>query len=107
MSGWNLVANRKSAAAAAAAPREVAPGVDYLRMCMHGTHCEYGSKCTFAHSEYELETGLRDEKLRWEEAVARRKQRLALAEERRQLAEHHACVPLDDEPEGSSEEGRG
>ena len=54
-----------------------------------------------------LKPETRDEKLRWEEAVARRKQRLALAEERRQLAEHHACVPLDDEPEGSSEEGRG
>lgn len=51
-----------------------------------------------------LEPETPDEKLRWQEAVARRKQRLALAEERRQLAEDHACVPLE---EDSSEEPEG
>jgi len=38
-----------------------------------------------------------DEKLRWQEAEARRHQRLALAAERRRLAEQHACVPPKEE----------
>jgi acyl-CoA hydrolase len=38
-----------------------------------------------------LETA--DEKLRWDEAKARRQQRLTLAAERRRLAEEHAFVP--------------
>jgi acyl-CoA hydrolase len=45
-----------------------------------------------------------DEKLRWEEAKARRQQRLELAVERRRLAEEHACVPEREPPSTSSRE---
>jgi acyl-CoA hydrolase len=40
-----------------------------------------------------LEPKTKDEKLRWDEAKARRRQRLSLAAERHELAERHACVP--------------
>jgi acyl-CoA hydrolase len=43
-----------------------------------------------------LEPQTSDERLRWEEAEVRRRQRLELAAERRRLAEHHACVPTPD-----------
>jgi len=50
-----------------------------------------------------LEPHTRDEKLRWDEALVRRKQRLALAEERRKLAADHACVPSEARREGGEE----
>jgi acyl-CoA hydrolase len=43
-----------------------------------------------------------DEKLRWQEAKARRQQRLELAAERRRLAEAHACIP---DRESSADDG--